>query len=95
MMPAMMPAASWFDGELRTFVRPALDREGQRQRTVLQRVREALGLAPRSKLPVISARPPVIGWSLDGSDSTLPSSTIASRCWSPMLVFWLTGDLAS
>ena len=44
MMPATMPAASWLRGELRTFVRPALDHEGQRQRTVLQRVREALGL---------------------------------------------------
>ena len=86
MMPATMPAASWFDASSG----PSSDRLW---------TTKVSGSAPYfsefarllacswSKLPEISARPPVIGWSLDGSDSTLPSSTIASRCWSPMLVF--------
>ena len=32
------------------------------------------------RVPVISARPPVIGCSLVGAESTSPSSTIASWC---------------
>ncbi len=94
MMPAMMPACELVGGELRAFVGlGSATHEGQRQGAVLQRVGEAGRPGSWVKLPVISAWPPVIGSSLVGSESTSPSSTIASRCWSPVSEFVLPGDL--